>query len=483
MDPDGDFVVAWHQRTWPGPDGTVLDDEIIARRFAASGQPRGEPFHVNQWTEFRQVKPRVAIDPDGDFVVVWQSWTNPGGNHYDVYARRYHVSGQPLSDEFRVNQNVYYRQQNPDVGMAADGSVVVAWEGQSGTGDAAIMLRRYYADGTPATDEVPTGFGTVSRPRMDVTADGAGVVVYGGVRAQRFAADLSLIGDEIRVNTLPRFGAIRPDVAVRADGGFSVTWDSQPNPQSATTDVYRREFGSDGVAQGPEVPVNRFTGSFNGSAAVAANPDGDSVIVWARSESGLLNVWGHRFANPPTVRGSSFEYDAAQQRVQFTFSEDVGAGLTSTALRLVNLASGQTIDPAAIELVWHPATLTATFGFPGLRGGVLPDGRYRATLGASAVTDPAANPMLTDATLDFFVLAGDADRDAKVDRRDLSVLEAHWQKSPAVFSDGDFDYNGVVDVNDLGILASRWQQGAATSPPAPSAMRRATSWLIDQFIL
>jgi hypothetical protein len=98
------------------------------------------------------------------------------------------------------------------------------------------------------------------------------------------------------------------------------------------------------------------------------------------------------------------------------------------------------------------------------------------TVIAAGITDAAGNAVTTNVTHDFFVLAGDANRDRNVDVADLGILASNWQASPRTFAQGNFDYSpdGLVDVADLGILASNWQaQLAAPSAPFALAPRRA----------
>ena len=53
---------------------------------------------------------------------------------------------------------------------------------------------------------------------------------------------------------------------------------------------------------------------------------------------------------------------------------------------------------------------TATFTIEGYSGGVLPDGNYRGTLSRYDVTNTSGEELADDAWIDFFVLAGDANR-------------------------------------------------------------------------
>jgi len=140
------------------------------------------------------------------------------------------------------------------------------------------------------------------------------------------------------------------------------------------------------------------------------------------------------------------------QGVQFSFGEDSSASLSAADIDVRTIGG---ITPLTTALNYaHPV---ATFSFP---GGILSDGNYRATLLGSGVTDLAGNALAHDIVLDFFVLAGDTNRDRQVDVADLGILASNWQLSPRTFSQGNFDYssNGLVDVNDLGILASNWQK-------------------------
>jgi hypothetical protein len=94
-DAEGDFVIAWQS----GPPGGF---DIYARRYNAAGLARGDPFRVNTFSANSQIRPAVAMDADGDFVVAWDSNLQDGSS-YGVYAQRYDAAGQAQGAEFRVN--------------------------------------------------------------------------------------------------------------------------------------------------------------------------------------------------------------------------------------------------------------------------------------------------------------------------------------------------------------------------------------------
>ncbi|MCS7033342.1 MAG: carboxypeptidase regulatory-like domain-containing protein [Phycisphaerae bacterium] len=162
---------------------------------------------------------------------------------------------------------------------------------------------------------------------------------------------------------------------------------------------------------------------------------------------------------PPTLLGPPLFTFESGQGVMVTFSENVGGSLLPSNFIVQNLTAGQPVDPSMLSLTYDPATNSALLG---VVGNALPDGNYRVTLNPAGITDLAGNPLAGGAQLDFFVLAGDANRDRSVNLADFSVLSAHFNTA-GTFSQGDFDYTGLVDLADFAILATRFNQSL---PPA-----------------
>ena len=75
-------------------------------------------------------------------------------------------------------------------------------------------------------------------------------------------------------------------------------------------------------------------------------------------------------------------------------------------------------------------------------------------------------------------IAGDANKDGKVDGSDVTILAGNWQKGvgdglTASWEEGDFNGDGKVDGSDVTILAGNWQYGveaAASAVPEPSTI-------------
>jgi hypothetical protein len=108
MDADGDFVVVWQSQSDGHGDG------IYARRYSAEGVPQSGPFLVNATTNGNQRDPSVANCADGDFVVAWTS-LDQDGSSYGIYTRRFSASGVPQSGDFQVNTFTLGLQAAPSV--------------------------------------------------------------------------------------------------------------------------------------------------------------------------------------------------------------------------------------------------------------------------------------------------------------------------------------------------------------------------------
>ena len=200
-------------------------------------------------------------------------------------------------------------------------------------------------------------------------------------------------------------------------------------------------------------PTPQFAGTIN-----IGDPTGFDYTMPAYSVSTIrVNL-----RPAPSATSSSFDFETAPNAIRVTFNADVSASLSSDDLIVTPQGGG-----AALPVTYagyDAATNTARFTLPSTP---LADGRWRATLPAAGVTDAAGRPLSGDATLDFFTLAGDANRDAAVNLQDFNTLAANFGQSNRTFSQGDFNYDGTVNLQDFNLLASRF--GASVGPAAAAA--------------
>lgn len=243
-----------------------------------------------------------------------------------------------------------------------------------------------------------------------------------------------------------------------------------------------------------------FDGIFKGSTQLAAGATTWTIVpaggvsdgthqATVRMSSGNTTLAANRsrLSDPlnfvvdttkPVISNPQFLFDAASQRLTFTYSEDVAYNLIDGFdLTLTNTSNNTQVVGLDILAEHDAATKTTTFRFPNfVNNGSLTDGNYTATL--NGVVDPAfnqANPL----GFSFFVLAGDANRDRAVNIDDFGILATNFNTANN-FSHGDFNYSGSVDIDDFAILAGKFNTalapaaqprgiGAASGLPSGSA--------------
>lgn len=297
-DPEGDFIVVWQSGTSleTGPDGDRAG--VRGQRYASDGTALGSELAVNTYTTSSQESPSVATDDLGEFVVVWQSGdsTTPGpdGDGSGIQAQRFNSDGTPAGSELQVNSSTTFSQITPDVAVDGTGNFVVVWNDYD-----ILRGRRFASDGTALDDEFFFGFGSV--PKVARLAEGFVVVWTGplsGNYAQRFASDGSVLGGELVAGAMGRSNAA---VAPDSDGDFVVVW---RNFYDDT--IESKRFASDGSSLLVDFQVNTTTGQL-GNPDVSSDAGGNFLAVWPRSVTGDKSIRGQRIASNGTFLGDEFQ--------------------------------------------------------------------------------------------------------------------------------------------------------------------------------
>jgi hypothetical protein len=461
MEADGDFVLAWNSQQ---PIGAIAR----VQRFDSAGAPKGPAVQVNTITSSQHYSAEVAVSDGGEFVVAWQADFVSGSV---VYARAYDANGQPTGTEFRVADGV-----RPRIAMEPDGDFVVTWS-RGDFSDTDVYARRYARSAQPRGSEFRVNSVTTGQqilPSVAVDANGGFVIIWQsisqfGVIAQRYNAEGLPEGGQFRVNTTTGPVQRNPEVAVNANGEIAFAWETQTD--GSQSGILARRFGAAGVPQDSELRVNTYTTSPQVLASLAVDADGDMLVVWAsREQDGSgYGIFAQRYAVVPTVSTSDFLFESAPHRLRFNFDRDVRDSLGTDDLVVRSLNTGHTLPPSQFALLYDDDSDVATFMYLGQGsdaiGGVLPDGDYRATLLASGISTTAGANPAADYSLEFFFLNGDANRDGRVTLRDFNILADNFGRTGTSFPQGDFTYDGITDLDDFNLLVARF--GAAI--PASTA--------------
>ena len=318
FDSTGDYVTVWQDESL---DGSGYG--IYGQRFDDSGSPVGNEFQINSTHGGNQKTPSVVVAPDGRFVVTWQS-DGQDGSGWGVYAQRFAEDGSAVGAEFLVNTYTTSDQDSPTVAIDADGNFVVVWhsQGQDTGNNGGIYGQRYLADGTPDGPEFwvcSTPGPDQIRPAVRMNASGQFIVVWDDgttIYARRFLSNGTAAGDEFVVNTYGNSNQTSPALAMDAAGNFVVAWQSY-GQDSSDYGVYGQRYGDDGTPQGEEFKVNTYTDSCQYLPSVSMDSaSGEFVITWSSNgqDGSEYGVFAQRYAADGSTVGGEFRVN----RVTYT---------------------------------------------------------------------------------------------------------------------------------------------------------------------
>lgn len=406
MDTAGNFVLVWE-------DCRNGSFDIYAQRYDASGAPDGPNFRVNDnASPHHQLRPSVAMDPAGKFVVVWEDWRN--GHISDVYAQRYDASGVPQDSNFQVNElwaenwhvsvamdgsgsfaiawadfrasDIYCQRydssgvplgtnfkvdDNPDttyqvglsVSMNWSGSFVVAWDDDRG-GNQDIYAQRYDSLGGPQGPNFRVDDDTLREWQQDpsVAMDSSGGFIIAwkdhrnagsDIYLQRYDRSGAPLGSNLKVNddvgsTIQEY----PSLAMGLSGNFAVVWEDN---RDAQPDVYAQTYDSLGIPQSSNFKINDDAGtSEQGDPFVAMDSKGDFAVVWHDERSGYRDMYSQRYDQFGAPQGSNFRVNDDEGSVFQEFSSaamDANGNSVVVWIDWRNVYSdiyGQRLDPFGI---------------------------------------------------------------------------------------------------------------------------------------
>jgi len=310
MTPTGEFVVVW---TDYGRDGS--SEGLTGQLFDGAGASVGGEFAVNVFTTSRQGRHSVAMGSSGDFVVVWDSYTQDGDQD-GIFGRHFDSSGAPLSGEFQVNTFTTGRQYSPFVAADGAGRFVVVWSSFNGIYGGGALFGTYGkvigSDGLDLTGDFPIGAGpaqTRTRPVVAADPTKAFVVAWSGgsdgsgpaILARRFDKFGQPLTGQLQVNTYTVGNQLNPSIVADPAGGFTVIWENGLQDGSGSG-IFGRNLDSSGSPVGSEFQVNTYTYQNQRYAALDIDAEGDFIVVWEDDtlDGSLRGVFGRLFFGPVT---------------------------------------------------------------------------------------------------------------------------------------------------------------------------------------
>lgn len=418
-------------------------------------------FPVNVRTTANQCNASLAPLGTGGFIVVWSSYYGSSGRSNDIFARRFDLNGQAVTDEFQVNDIREGNQTCPAVATDMAGVSFVVWQGPGAEGSDSIHIRTIDANGVALTQERPVSSSPGPQLRPSIASNGAEatIVVWESIQSepdgQRSAIHGRLldssggaVGVEIAIDE-GIWNCRYPDVAMDAAGNFAVVW----MRDRGSNTILSRLFDPNGLALTAPFTVSTTAITSITCPSVGMDPAGNFVIAW----DGDPNL-----ASRDNIHARCYEPNGTAQGEPF----------------LVNTPSPgpQQWPQVAIDdhgrfvVVWQSDS-----GDPNVATDIFAR-QFRSA------NDPAGDPYrLNDHT-------EGKQRYPEVAKACDGSFLAVWESDEQDGSDyglfghigsalptADFNGDGIVDFSDFGILAMAWRTsnvlGPSWSPPAAAELR------------
>ena len=257
-DDEGNIIVVWCQ-SYSG------DHSLWSKRCDAS-TGWGDAQQIAEHSSFSE--PRVAVGSGGDAMCVWHHTENPLTSPYEVRGIAYDAD-TGWGDETLVSVSGLADNQDPRVGVDAEGNALVIWWRQGALGDDGVYYKSYDAtDGWG--DEgwlIPCDLDETPYPDVAMSDTGTALMLF-----------------------------------LLDDGSF---------------DDVRAAVYEHGNGWGPSEQLNSDTLGSVGDVSIAMDGDGNGLAVWAQTDGMKADIWGVRYASvddtPPTISiespedGESFE--------------------------------------------------------------------------------------------------------------------------------------------------------------------------------
>jgi hypothetical protein len=253
MTPDGRFAVVFREEDGAGTG-------IFARIYSALGAPEAAAFRVNSYVTGSQVRPVVAGDAGGRFIVAWVDISSRDGDGEGVYARRVSWSGVPIHEDFQASSPTTGVQSAPSVAMERSGAFFIAWQTDNGV-DSEILARQYSSTGAPQGVHNVSGSAATPDEAASVGASPAGEFV---VAWDRFESGT----DRVLLRRYS-FGGAASAIVPRAHD--QLTSDAEPSVSVGTTTfvvAYRAPDGSSTGIFAQRYRRGRTVGDANGDGLV-----------------------------------------------------------------------------------------------------------------------------------------------------------------------------------------------------------------------
>jgi LPXTG-motif cell wall-anchored protein len=292
MDSSGNIVMVWNQTN----ESSGLSD-IWANRYWSSNDTWGTPTLIEFNSGGNAIRQRLAIDPSGDGMAVWQYHS---GTQWSIYYSRYFGDSNTWGAATLLESDDFGLAEWPDVGVDANGNVTVVWDQHTlpETYNPKIYYRQYDAftetwGNIVNIDEV-SGVWSI-QPLVSVEPGGEGMLLWrhdGGATNHIVAVHFNGTSWDSPNNVFSSSNTIyREDVFINENGEAIAAWVTdnitELNGWVGRYDKATNTWPSD-------VMLENVTGGSKNVQVVLDSND-NAIVTWRQDDGGIWNFWTNTY--------------------------------------------------------------------------------------------------------------------------------------------------------------------------------------------
>lgn len=319
---NGDFVIVWRDYS------NSSYPSVKAQRYNKEGIRQGTEIKINSSTASTVYDPEVALNNEGNFMVVWREWSVVGGESNDILGSVLDWEGNTIKDDFIINEITANDQYHPDIALNDEGGFQVIWNDRFNYTQNAIIGQKFDAEGVAdAAGNVELGGLANTYERMDlniaINNDGdLGITYYFEYTGDYYSGlnvynrSFEPIVEDLNIGENDEFNL----AAITADenGDFVVAWEGYDI--RAYSYLFVRKFSGGSTFESEAVPIKVTDNRLRPS--IAAVDDGDFVISYIQ-DIGSYSVYSQRLSNALELIGP--EIKVSEISVGDTFENEIAS--------------------------------------------------------------------------------------------------------------------------------------------------------------
>jgi len=288
VDPNGNAVVVWTQEAEIGVGG-----DIWANRYTAGGG-WGAATRLDTDEAGDAGNPHVAVDSFDNAVAVWHQ---SDGIRENIWANRSTLGGGWSIPQL-IEADDAGHAGDPRIAMNPDGDAIAVWHQSDGT-RANIWANRYApGSGWRAAERIESkDDGEARLPHVAIDPNGNAMVVWHQSDGARFDvwANRYTPGNgwetAVRIDGDDTGDADSADVGLDADGHAIAVWKQF---DGISVGIWANRYTPDeGWGTAERLEANDEGDALGPEIAVSAN--GDAVVVWLQSDGLRLDIWSNSY--------------------------------------------------------------------------------------------------------------------------------------------------------------------------------------------